>query len=121
MVTVVPATPAAGDRLLIAGVGVNGTPLLTWPPTVATTGPAVAPFGTWALISVAPQPVTVALTPLNVTVPVVVPNPWPAMVTELPTSAVAGEMPVIKAPMLNCTELLGVPETFTTTGPLLAL
>ncbi len=44
------------------------TPLLATPPTVTTTFPVVAPFGTGATILVALQLVTVAAVPLKVTV-----------------------------------------------------
>jgi hypothetical protein len=77
MITAVPTTPEVGFRLLIEGaaaVTVKTTPLLTTPPTVTTTLPVVAPFGTFATMLVAVQRLAVpALTPLNVTVLLV---PW---------------------------------------------
>jgi hypothetical protein len=66
------------------------------------------------------QLVVVAAAPLKATVPTVVPNPFPVIVTELPASAVPGDTPVITAPILNVTPLLLWPATLTTTSPLLA-
>jgi hypothetical protein len=68
IVTDVPTTPAAGDRLSILGVTVKVTVLLAWPPTVTTTGPVVALTGTGAVMLVALQLVGVAVVPLKVTV-----------------------------------------------------
>src|SRR5215471_17577059 len=67
------------------------------------------------------QLLVVAVVPLKVTVPPDVPNPCPLIVTELPTSAVPGDTPVITAPTLKFIALLLFPATFTTTGPLLAV
>jgi hypothetical protein len=62
---------------------VNFIPLLATPPTITTTFPDVAPFGTGTSISLAFQFTGVPAVPLNVTelVPSVVPKFAPAMVT----------------------------------------
>jgi hypothetical protein len=49
-------------------VTVKLTPVLDAPPTVTTTFPVVAPFGTGAMMLVAVQLVGIAVIPLNVTV-----------------------------------------------------
>jgi len=67
IVTDVPTPPDVGDKLLILGVTVKLTALLTCPPTVTKTGPVVAPAGTGATILVALQELGVAVVPLNVT------------------------------------------------------
>src|SRR5687767_14259652 len=69
---------------------VKVTPLLTWPPTVTTTGPVVAPLGTVAVMLVAVQFDVVACTPLKVTVPLV-PKLPPAIVTLVPTGPELGD------------------------------
>src|SRR5438477_8213511 len=56
--------------MLGAGTTVKFTPLLGWLDTVTTTFPVVAPLGTVTPILDAPHDVTVAVVPLNVTVPV---------------------------------------------------
>jgi hypothetical protein len=68
IVTEVPTTPEAGDRLSILGVTVKVTLLLAWPPIVTTTGPVVALTGTGTVMLVALQLVGVAVVPLKVTV-----------------------------------------------------
>ena len=48
-VTEVPVAPVTGERLVITGaelLTVKFTPLLVWPPTVTSTFPVLAPFGT---------------------------------------------------------------------------
>ena len=70
IVTDVPTTPEAGERLVILGITVKLTPVLALPPTVTTTFPVDAPFGTGTTIEFALQLVGVAVVPLNVTVPV---------------------------------------------------
>ena len=62
IVTDVPTPPDVGDKLLIFGVTVKLTPLLTCPFTVTTTGPVVAPAGTAATILVALHELGVAVT-----------------------------------------------------------
>ena len=68
MVTEVPKTPTAGERLSISGVTVNVITLLACPPTVTTTGPVWVPGGTWTKILVSLQLDGVAATPLKMTV-----------------------------------------------------
>ena len=68
IVTDVPTDPDVGETLLIFGVTVKVTPLLAWPPTVTTTGPAVAFAGTGTVMLVTLQLVGVAIVPLKVTV-----------------------------------------------------
>jgi len=68
IVTVVPAAPEVGERLLIPGRTENGEPLLATPLTVTTTLPVVAPADTFAAIDVLLHVTIVAAVPLNVTV-----------------------------------------------------
>jgi len=60
MVTAVPTAPEVLDKLVIAGMTVNCTPLLFTPPTWTTTAPVVALLGTVATTAVLLQLVTVA-------------------------------------------------------------
>jgi hypothetical protein len=92
ILTKVPGSPVEGDRLVIVGVGktVNDEPPLETPFTVTTTLPVVALVGTTATIDVALQLVIVAVVPLNVTVPTVVPKFVPMIVTEEPTTPEVG-------------------------------
>ncbi len=72
--TVDPATPMAGEKLVIVGappaaVTVKGTPLLTVdPPVVTLMLPALAPLGTVTTKRVAVAETTVAAVPPMVTV-----------------------------------------------------
>jgi hypothetical protein len=71
MITELPTAPEFGFRLVIVGAvtdRVKVIPLLAWPPTVTTTLPVLALFGTVAVMLVAVQLVTAAGAPLNVTV-----------------------------------------------------
>jgi hypothetical protein len=96
MVTETPGPPLFGLRLLIVGANtVNAEPLLAPPDVVTMTFPLVAPLGTLAVILVFVQTEVVAACPLNVTVPVVVVKLFPAMVTELPGSALEGVKPLM--------------------------
>jgi hypothetical protein len=94
IVTDAPTWAPLGVMLVMLGVGrtVNPTPLLATPPTVTTTLPVVAPFGTKTAMLVELQLVGVAAVPLKVTVlvPCVVPKLAPAIVTEELTGPVAG-------------------------------
>jgi hypothetical protein len=123
IVTLVPLNPLLGVSPVTAGVGVNPTVALLARllAGVTTTGPAVAPFGTVAVMLASVHPLICAAVPLNVTVPPLVPNPSPCTVTWFPTSAVPGVTPVTTAPMVKFTALLATPNTFTSTGPLLAV
>ena len=61
--------PEFGVRLVMLGGGtVKSRALLATPPTVTTTLPVIAPFGTGTEILEVLQDVGVAATPLNVTV-----------------------------------------------------
>ena len=92
MVTEVPTAPAVGDKLVMFGVTVKGTPLLATPPTVTTTLPLVAAVGTVTTTEEALQLVTVTEVPLKVTVPVD-PKLVPEIVTDVPTIPEAGVNP----------------------------
>ena len=126
IVTTAATAPEVGDRLLMlgAGVTVKVTPLLACPPTVTTTGPVVAPFGTGATMLVALQLVGVAAVPLNITVldPCVGPKLLPAIVTDAPTAPVVGERLVMlgAGTTVKLIPLLGTPLAFTTTFPVVA-
>ena len=87
IVTDAPPAPEVGDKVLMAGITVNVTPLLATPATFTTALPVVAVLGTGATIEVELQLVGVAWTLLNVTVlvPWVDPKFLPVMVTDVPT------------------------------------
>lgn len=127
IVTGVPAEPEVVERLEMVGVGsvtekLKG--LLACPATVTITFPVVAPLGTGATMLAGPHDVGVAVTPLNVTVldPCVEPKFAPLIVTEVPTLAELGLMPVIPGPepTTRIGPLLARPPTVTTTGPVVA-
>jgi hypothetical protein len=69
IVTEAPTAPEVGDRLVILGTTVKLDPLLFTPLANTTTFPVVAPLGTVVAMLVALQLVTVAVVPLNFTVP----------------------------------------------------
>jgi hypothetical protein len=94
MVTEVPVGAEAGDKPVMFGVTVKGTPALDTPPTVTTTLPLVAALGTVTTMEPALQLVTVAVVPLKVTVPVV-PKLAPEIVTEVLTVPELGDKPVM--------------------------
>ena len=95
MVTDAPTAPVVGERLVMLGADttVKLDPLLFTPLANTITFPVVAPLGTVVAMLVALQLVTVAVVPLNFTVP----EPWfdpkfvPVTVTEAPTAPVVGE------------------------------
>jgi hypothetical protein len=127
IMTGVPGRPEAGFKLAIVGaavVTVYMTPLLGSPPTLTITLPVVAPDGTVATMLVALQLVTVAATPLNVTVlvPCAAPKFVPVIVTWVPTGPELGFRLVIdasgKTTKLN--PLLEWPLALTTTLPVVA-
>ncbi len=68
IVTEVPTGPAKMLRLVMLGTTENETPLLAFPPTVTTTLPLIAAFGTGTVITVSVQLVGVAGVPLKVIV-----------------------------------------------------
>jgi len=93
IVTLVPAGPLPGVKLVIVGglSTVKLLALLAVPPGVVTLiGPVVAPLGTVAAIEVDEFTVKLALVPLNRTV--LAPVKFaPLMVTVVPTPPLAGE------------------------------
>jgi len=86
--------------------------------------PVVAPEGTVAAMLLAPQLVTVAVVPLNLTVllPCVDPKFDPEIVMEAPTAPDVGDKLLILgvANTVKLLPLLAVPETVTTTLPVAA-
>src|SRR5271166_490595 len=113
--------PGGGDA-----VTVKLRPLLDWPPTVTTTLPVVAPFGTGAVRLVLVQFVGVAVVPLKLTMlaPCEAPKLVPVMITELPTAPEVGDSVVMLggggSVTVNETPLLACPLTVTTTLPVVA-
>jgi hypothetical protein len=91
MVTLVPARPEVGFRLVMLGDGrtVKFNPLLFTPDALTTTFPVVAPGGTVATIELDPQFPMLAIAPLNITVPVPCDAPKfdPVIVTGTPAGA----------------------------------
>jgi hypothetical protein len=84
IVTDVPWSPDAGDKLLMTGATVKVTPLLATPLTLTTTGPLVALVGTTTTMAVSLQlvgatPFPATAIPFSVAVlkPRVAPNPDP--------------------------------------------
>jgi hypothetical protein len=126
IVTEVPAVPEVGDRPVMLGAAttVKLTLLLGAPETVTTTFPVVAPFGTGVTIFVDVQLVGTAGIPLNVTVlvPWVDPKFVPVIVTDVPTEPDVGERLVILGAdtTVKISPLLAIPETVTTTFPVVA-
>jgi hypothetical protein len=126
IVTEAPTTPDVGFNAVRVGGGggtVNITPLLSWPPTVTTTFPVVAPTGTGATRLVALQLVGVAAVPLNVTVlfACVPPKRVPVMVTDVPSAPDAGfRVVMVGGGTVNSKGLLAWPPTVTTRFPVVA-
>src|SRR5208337_603705 len=123
-----PSTPDVGFRLVMLGAGtvtVKLTPLLATPPTVSTTFPVVAPFGTGATLLVAFQLLGVAAVPLNLTVlvPCVAPKFAPVTVTDAPTNPDVGFKLVMLGAgtvTVKLVPLLAIPPTVTTAFPVVA-
>ena len=128
MVTEEFTSPEFGSSREITGTGrvtVKVTPALDCPPDVlTTTGPVVAPDGTFVWISSLSQLVVDAVVPLKVTVPVRSPKLDPSMVTLASTSPEfgssreitgAGVVTVKVTPALDCPA-----DVLTTTGPVVA-
>ena len=122
IITEVPTGPPEGDKLVMFGVTVKGTPLLATLTTVTTTLPVEAPLGTGTTMLAAVQVVGVAVVPLNVTVllPLVAPKPLPEMVTEVPMIPEAADKPVMFGVTVKDTLLLGTLATVSTTLPVVA-
>jgi len=113
---------------VMTGPTVNNTPLLAWPPTLTTTLPVVAPFGTATVMLVPLQQVLhgEAVVPLNVTmlVPWLPPKLPPVITTVVPTDPEVGEIEIMFGKTDGVTRklkpLLATPATVTTTFPLVA-
>jgi hypothetical protein len=118
--------PDVGDKLEMLGVAktVKLTPFVFTPLAFTTTFPVVAPEGTLTTMLLALQLVTEAVVPLNLTValPCEEPKFEPAIVTEAPTAPEVSERLVMLgvARMVKLFPLLAVPETVTTTFPVVA-
>ena len=69
IVTAAPTAPVVGDRLMMPGMTVKFVPLLFTPLANTTILPVAAPVGTVTAMLVALQLVTLAVVPLNATVP----------------------------------------------------
>jgi hypothetical protein len=124
MVTDAPTAPDVIDRLVIAGATVKFTPLLATPLAFTTTFPVVAPLGTVTPMLDAPHDVTVAVVPLNVTVPLPceLPKFAPVIVTAAPTAPVVMDKLVMlgAGTTVKLTPLLAWLDTVTTTFPVVA-
>jgi hypothetical protein len=124
IVTGVPTTPDATDRLPMLGAGttVKLTPLLAAPATVTATFPVVAPDGTGAPRVNALQLVGVVGVPLKVTVlePWLDPKFVPVIVIVAPTAPVAGYSPLMPGRTVKEMPLLKTPFVLTTTFPVVA-
>lgn len=125
MSTDVPIGPEVGFIIVMVGATVKGMALLGTPFTTITTLPVEAPDGTGTVMLVGLQLLGVARIALKATVL----DPWeapkfvPFMVTEAPTWAPTGVMPVMfgVGKTVNATALLAAtPPTVTTTLPLVA-
>jgi len=126
IVTGVPTAPEVGDKLVILGVRrtVKFTPLLATPLALTITFPVVAPLGTVTPMLDAPHDVTVAVAPLNVTVPVPceLAKFEPVTVTVAPTAPdVTDKLVMLGAgTTVKFTPLLAWLDTVTTTFPVVA-
>jgi hypothetical protein len=125
-VTAALTAPVVIDRLVILGVEatVKLSPPLFTPLANTTTLPVVAPVGTVTATLVALQLVTVAVVPLNATVPepCVDPKFDPLIVTGALTAAVVIDKPVMlgAGTTVKLTPLLLAPPVNTTTSPVVA-
>jgi hypothetical protein len=124
IVTVAPTAPVVIDKPAMPGATVKLFPLLFTPLANTTTFPLVAPGGTVTAMLVAVQVVTLAVVPLKLTVP----PPWgepkltPVTVTAAPTAPVVIDRLLTLGPATTVKffPLLAVPETVTTTFPVVA-
>jgi hypothetical protein len=125
-VTAAPTAPVVIDKLVMLGAGttVKLEPLLFTPLAKTTTFPVVAPVGTVTAMLVALQVLTVAPVPLNFTVPLpcVDPKFVPVTVTAAPTAPVVIDRLVMLGAetTVKLLALLAVPDTVTTTFPVVA-
>jgi hypothetical protein len=119
-----PTAPVEEESVEMLGTTVNAAPLETTPEAETTTLPAVAPAGTATTMLVAFQLDTVALVPLNATVPVpwVAPKFAPAMVTAVPTTPEVGDKLLMlgAGSTVKLEPLLAYAPTVTTTFPVVA-
>jgi len=110
--------------MLGAGTTVKLTPFVFTPLAFTTTFPVVAPVGTFATMLLALQLVTVAVVPLNLTEPLPCDAPKfaPAMVTDALTAPDVGDRLEMLgvASTVKFFPLLAVPDTVTTTFPVVA-
>jgi hypothetical protein len=99
-------------------------PLVLTPLAFTTTFPVVAPIGTVTVMLVAVHGFAVAVVPLNLTVPVPCDDPKfvPVITTVAPTAPLVTERLVIVGVgrTVKLFPLLAVPETVTTTFPVVA-
>lgn len=109
IVTLAPAGPLVGEKLVIRGATTKFAALVAVPPAVVTLmGPVVALAGTVAVIWVLEFTVNVAAVPLNLT-DVTPKKPEPVIVTGMPTAPLAGRKPVMSALSVNVPTLVAVP------------
>ena len=122
IVTEIPPGPDAGLRPEMLGITAKSAPLLATPPTVTTTLPVAAPFGTPTVITPVDHEVGVAGVPLNVIVlvPCRLLNPSPTMVTDVPAAPEDGLKLEMLGSTVNRTPLLAAPPTVTITLPAVA-
>jgi hypothetical protein len=114
--------PEVNERLVMPGVTVKGFPLLATQLRVTTTFPVVALLGTLTPMLLLVQIDDVAVTPLKVTLPGVVPKFDPVIVTEAPTAPEdCDRLVIVGAPTtVKVCPLLATPATVTTTFPVVA-
>src|SRR5215831_8286150 len=125
MLTDAPTGPQAGEsaEMLGGGTTVKVSALLAVPPElVTTTFPLLAPVGTVTRIDVGLQLlITVAFTPLKLTIPLLPPRLDPLIMIREPTAPELGDKTVMAGSTVKRTPLLGTPlEAFTTTLPVAA-
>ncbi|HEX7137806.1 MAG TPA: hypothetical protein VF219_08165 [Vicinamibacterales bacterium] len=117
IVTVVPTGPLVGEKLVIAGSGLNVDPEVAVPFGFLTLiVPIVASTGTIAVIWVVELIVKLADAPLNVTA-VVSRKTLPVITTLVPAEPLDGANPVILGRGLNVALLVAVPAGFVTLIP----
>jgi hypothetical protein len=121
-----PTAPVVTDKLVILGAGttVKLTPLLATPLALTTTFPVVAPLGTVTPMLDAPHDVTLAVVPLNVTMPLPceLPKFDPVTVTAAPTAPVVKDKLVMlgAGTTVKLIPLVLTPLALTTRFPVVA-
>jgi hypothetical protein len=127
IVTGAPTAPDGRERLVTVGVAntVNVGPVISTPLALTTTAPVAAPDGTVTWMLPAPQLVTVADVPLNLTLPSpsLAPKFVPVIVTGAPTAPDDRErlVTVGVANTVNVGPVTFTPLALTTTAPVAAL